>query len=63
MTYEINEHHTTLRPDQRGRLTLRNYLRQTSAGSDGAPEYVEYRVHPYRDGAILLRPVAEEVSA
>lgn len=51
--YPLQEHHTTVSPDERGRVNLRKYLeRHESTG-----EIVDYRVHLYDDGAILLRPV------
>lgn len=53
MNYPLNEHHTTAHPDERGRVNVRKYLRQ----HESTGEYLEYRVHLYDDGAILLRPV------
>ena len=44
---------TTVSPDERGRVNLRKWLRLEAEG-----EIVDYRVHIYDDGGILLTPVA-----
>lgn len=44
---------TTVSPDERGRVNVRKWLGRTPTG-----EIVDYRVHVYDDGGILLTPVA-----
>ena len=43
---------TTVSPDERGRVNVRKWLGRTADG-----EIVDYRVHVYADGGLLLTPV------
>lgn len=43
---------TTVSPDPRGRVNVRKWLRTDPNG-----EIVDYRVHVYADGGLLLTPV------